>query len=101
MDYEIRVGLTVDLPVVGNLTLPLTKSRELKLPTLSSKSLNSAAGRGGGGSRLQKIWGAVGARVQDGVRPARRLRRMGCRRSSKNQRFGVRRKKWWDPRIGK
>ncbi|CAO2186271.1 unnamed protein product [Urochloa humidicola] len=36
IDYEMRVGLTVDLPVVGNLTLPLTKSGELKLPTLSS-----------------------------------------------------------------
>nr|CAB3475686.1 unnamed protein product [Digitaria exilis] len=36
IDYEMRVGLTVDLPIVGNLTLPLTKSGELKLPTLSS-----------------------------------------------------------------
>lgn len=36
IDYEMRVGLTVDLPIVGNLTLPLTKLGELKLPTLSS-----------------------------------------------------------------
>uniref|UniRef100_A0A0A9C285 Uncharacterized protein n=1 Tax=Arundo donax TaxID=35708 RepID=A0A0A9C285_ARUDO len=32
----MRVGLTVDLPVLGNFTLPLAKSGELKLPTLSS-----------------------------------------------------------------
>lgn len=36
LDYEMRVGLTVDLPIVGSFTLPLTKSGELKLPTLSS-----------------------------------------------------------------
>ncbi|XP_062226914.1 late embryogenesis abundant protein Lea14-A-like [Phragmites australis] len=35
IDYEMRVGLTVDLPILGNFTLPLTKSGELKLPTLS------------------------------------------------------------------
>ncbi|KAL6627157.1 hypothetical protein ACP70R_030883 [Stipagrostis hirtigluma subsp. patula] len=35
IDYEMRVGLTVDLPVLGTFTLPLTKSGELKLPTLS------------------------------------------------------------------
>ncbi|KAF7021893.1 hypothetical protein CFC21_034764 [Triticum aestivum] len=35
LDYEMRVGLTVDLPIVGNFTLPLTKAGELKLPTLS------------------------------------------------------------------
>ncbi|GJN38174.1 hypothetical protein PR202_gb27191 [Eleusine coracana subsp. coracana] len=36
IDYEMRVGLTVDLPVIGNFTLPLTKTGELKLSTLSS-----------------------------------------------------------------
>ncbi|TVU02947.1 hypothetical protein EJB05_51539, partial [Eragrostis curvula] len=36
IDYEMRVGLTVDLPIIGNFTLPLTKTGELKLPTLSS-----------------------------------------------------------------
>ena len=36
IDYEMRVGLTVDLPILGNFTLPLTKSGELKLPTLST-----------------------------------------------------------------
>nr|AWJ68124.1 late embryogenesis abundant [Cleistogenes songorica] len=36
IDYEMRVGLTVDLPIIGNFTLPLTKTGELKLPTLST-----------------------------------------------------------------
>ncbi|KAG2594763.1 hypothetical protein PVAP13_5KG017300 [Panicum virgatum] len=36
IDYEMRVGLTVDLPILSNFTLPLTKSGELKLPTLST-----------------------------------------------------------------
>lgn len=35
VDYEMQVGLTVDLPIVGNLTLPVSKKGELKLPTLS------------------------------------------------------------------
>ncbi|XP_072964300.1 late embryogenesis abundant protein Lea14-A-like [Typha angustifolia] len=35
IDYELRVGLTVDLPIIGNFTLPLSKKGELKLPTLS------------------------------------------------------------------
>ncbi|KAG1335116.1 late embryogenesis abundant protein Lea14-A [Cocos nucifera] len=35
IDYEMRVGLTVDLPIVGNLMLPVSKKGELKLPTLS------------------------------------------------------------------
>ncbi|OVA08133.1 Late embryogenesis abundant protein [Macleaya cordata] len=36
IDYELQVGLTMDLPIIGNFTLPLTKKGELKLPTLSS-----------------------------------------------------------------
>nr|XP_010924762.1 late embryogenesis abundant protein Lea14-A [Elaeis guineensis] len=35
IDYELEVGLTIDLPVVGNLTLPLSTKGEMKLPTLS------------------------------------------------------------------
>lgn len=35
IDYELRVGLTVDLPVVGNFTVPVSKKGEMKLPTLS------------------------------------------------------------------
>ncbi|OAY80542.1 Late embryogenesis abundant protein Lea14-A [Ananas comosus] len=35
IDYELRVGLTVDLPIIGNFTIPVSKKGELKLPTLS------------------------------------------------------------------
>ncbi|KAJ3701073.1 hypothetical protein LUZ61_004778 [Rhynchospora tenuis] len=35
LDYEMRVGLTFDLPIIGNFTLPVSKKGELKLPTLS------------------------------------------------------------------
>ncbi|KAF8413243.1 hypothetical protein HHK36_001219 [Tetracentron sinense] len=35
IDYERELGLTFDLPVVGNFTLPLSKKGEIKLPTLS------------------------------------------------------------------
>ncbi|KAJ1264280.1 hypothetical protein BS78_09G251100 [Paspalum vaginatum] len=34
IDYELLVGLTVDLPIVGNFTIPLSTSGEFKLPTL-------------------------------------------------------------------
>lgn len=34
LDYELIVGLTVDLPIVGNFTIPLSTSGEFKLPTL-------------------------------------------------------------------
>ncbi|MCL7046968.1 hypothetical protein MKW94_007055 [Papaver nudicaule] len=36
IDYDLHVGLTIDLPIVGNFTLPLNKKGELRLPTLSS-----------------------------------------------------------------
>ncbi|KAJ0989277.1 hypothetical protein J5N97_007633 [Dioscorea zingiberensis] len=35
VDYELSVGLTVDIPIFGNFTIPLSKNGELKLPTLS------------------------------------------------------------------
>ncbi|KAJ3694575.1 hypothetical protein LUZ60_010055 [Juncus effusus] len=35
LDYEMQVGLTIDLPIIGNFTLPVSKKGELKLPTLS------------------------------------------------------------------
>lgn len=35
IDYEMRVGLTFDLPIIGNFTLPVSKKGEMKLPTLS------------------------------------------------------------------
>lgn len=34
IDYELILGLTVDLPVIGNFTIPLSKKGELKLPSL-------------------------------------------------------------------
>ncbi|KAJ6818418.1 late embryogenesis abundant protein Lea14-A-like [Iris pallida] len=35
VDYELYIGLRVDLPIVGNFTIPVTKKGELKLPSLS------------------------------------------------------------------
>uniref|UniRef100_A0A5B6ZEC9 Water stress and hypersensitive response domain-containing protein n=1 Tax=Davidia involucrata TaxID=16924 RepID=A0A5B6ZEC9_DAVIN len=35
IDYELELGLTIDLPVIGNLTIPLSSKGEIKLPTLS------------------------------------------------------------------
>ncbi|KAH7686256.1 LEA14-like protein [Dioscorea alata] len=35
IDYELEIGLTIDLPVVGNFTIPLSSKGELKLPTLA------------------------------------------------------------------
>lgn len=34
IDYQLDVGLTIDLPIVGNFTIPLSTSGEMKLPTL-------------------------------------------------------------------
>jgi Late embryogenesis abundant protein len=34
IDYSLDVGLTIDLPVVGNITIPLSTKGEFKLPTL-------------------------------------------------------------------
>ncbi|KAK3164820.1 hypothetical protein QOZ80_1AG0025240 [Eleusine coracana subsp. coracana] len=33
IDYMLEVGLTIDLPVVGSFTIPLTTEGEMKLPT--------------------------------------------------------------------
>ncbi|KAK9147382.1 hypothetical protein Scep_006139 [Stephania cephalantha] len=35
IDYVMEVGLTIDLPLIGNLTLPLSQKGEIKLPTFS------------------------------------------------------------------
>ncbi|KAF9605638.1 hypothetical protein IFM89_017981 [Coptis chinensis] len=35
IDYEMEVGLIIDLPIVGNITLPLSQKGEFKLPTFS------------------------------------------------------------------
>lgn len=34
IDYELLIGLTIDLPVFGNFTIPLSKKGEIKLPSL-------------------------------------------------------------------
>ncbi|KAK7243297.1 hypothetical protein RIF29_38090 [Crotalaria pallida] len=35
IDYQLDIGLVIDLPVVGNFTIPLSQKGEIKLPTLS------------------------------------------------------------------
>ncbi|KAJ8900438.1 hypothetical protein K2173_025215 [Erythroxylum novogranatense] len=35
VDYELELGLTIDLPVIGNFTIPISSNGEIKLPTLS------------------------------------------------------------------
>ncbi|MCL7022297.1 hypothetical protein MKW94_013512 [Papaver nudicaule] len=35
IDYEVKLWLIVDLPVIGNITIPLSKKGEIKLPTVS------------------------------------------------------------------
>lgn len=34
VDYCVEIGIVVDLPVVGNFTIPLTHKGEMKLPSL-------------------------------------------------------------------
>ncbi|GAB2230908.1 hypothetical protein Droror1_Dr00015205 [Drosera rotundifolia] len=34
IDYELDLGLNIDLPVIGNFTIPLHMKVEIKLPTL-------------------------------------------------------------------
>nr|AHF21583.1 late embryogenesis abundant protein [Tamarix hispida] len=34
IDYELELGLVIDLPVIGNFTIPLRSKGEVKLPTL-------------------------------------------------------------------
>ncbi|KAL9430250.1 hypothetical protein AB3S75_025605 [Citrus x aurantiifolia] len=35
IDYLLEVGLIIDLPVIGNFTIPLSTQGEVKLPTLT------------------------------------------------------------------
>lgn len=35
IDYELDLGLIVDLPLFGNLTIPLSRKGEIKIPVLS------------------------------------------------------------------
>ncbi|XP_004492808.1 desiccation protectant protein Lea14 homolog isoform X2 [Cicer arietinum] len=35
IDYQLDLGLVIDLPVFGNFTIPLSQKGEIKLPTIS------------------------------------------------------------------
>lgn len=35
IDYQLDVTFVIDIPIVGNITVPVTKKGEIKLPTLS------------------------------------------------------------------
>ena len=35
IDYELELGLTIDLPVIGKFTIPLSTKGEIKLPSVS------------------------------------------------------------------
>nr|APT40630.1 LEA2-2 [Caragana korshinskii] len=35
IDYQLDIGLVIDLPVIGNFTIPLSQKGEIKLPTIS------------------------------------------------------------------
>ncbi|XP_058739942.1 desiccation protectant protein Lea14 homolog isoform X1 [Vicia villosa] len=35
IDYQLDIGLIIDLPVIGNFTIPLCQKGEIKLPTVS------------------------------------------------------------------
>lgn len=35
IDYQLDLGLVFDLPVVGNITIPVSSKGEIKLPTLT------------------------------------------------------------------
>nr|AFC01210.1 late embryogenesis abundant protein [Ammopiptanthus mongolicus] len=35
INYQLDLGLTIDLPVIGKFTIPLTQKGEIKLPTVS------------------------------------------------------------------
>lgn len=34
IDYELNVGLIIDLPIIGNFTIPLSSKGEIKLPSI-------------------------------------------------------------------
>ncbi|KFK42534.1 hypothetical protein AALP_AA1G007000 [Arabis alpina] len=35
IDYELKIGLTIDLPIVGDITIPISSKGEIKLPTFT------------------------------------------------------------------
>ncbi|KAI3905511.1 hypothetical protein MKX01_038401 [Papaver californicum] len=44
LDYELLLGLIIDLPLIGNITIPLSQKGEFKLPSIT----DFFRGRGGG-----------------------------------------------------
>lgn len=36
IDYQLDLGLVIDLPVIGNFTIPLSQKGEVKLPSASN-----------------------------------------------------------------
>ncbi|KNA19500.1 hypothetical protein SOVF_060410 [Spinacia oleracea] len=34
IDYELQIGLIIDLPIIGNFTIPLSSKGEIKLPSI-------------------------------------------------------------------
>ncbi|OVA16944.1 Late embryogenesis abundant protein [Macleaya cordata] len=51
IDYELVLGLTIDLPLIGNITIPLSQKGEIKLPTIS----DFFGGGGGGDSKEEAV----------------------------------------------
>ncbi|URD73712.1 late embryogenesis abundant protein, partial [Musa troglodytarum] len=43
IDDEMQVGLTIDLPIIGDFTIPLSTKGEIKLPTSPTSSAAAAA----------------------------------------------------------
>ncbi|CAI0470215.1 unnamed protein product [Linum tenue] len=41
IDYELEIGLIIDLPIIGSFTIPITSKGEIKLPTLSDVFFSS------------------------------------------------------------
>ncbi|XP_021767153.1 late embryogenesis abundant protein Lea14-A-like [Chenopodium quinoa] len=34
IDYELEIGLVIDIPIIGNFTIPLRKKGEIRLPSI-------------------------------------------------------------------
>ncbi|KAJ8497886.1 hypothetical protein OPV22_008438 [Ensete ventricosum] len=48
LEVSVKVGLTIDLPIIGDFTIPLSTKGEIKLPTLSDLFCGGGGGGGGG-----------------------------------------------------
>lgn len=43
IDYELELGLTIDLPLIGDFTIPLSQKGEIKLPTIRDMFSSSSS----------------------------------------------------------